>query len=193
MLLRISEKITDILVVNKIITHENREIYRFGVKQGIMLLLNFFTLLIIGLIHGMIFEVLIFMLAYVPLRSYAGGFHAETHMKCYLVSVIIINAVLLIIKNSLISISIYCLLAFFSLIIIFILAPVEDKNKLLDNIETVIYRKKSRIILLVNLLYFIVALFIECFLTVKAISLSLTTLGVLLIIGKLKSTTFFIS
>lgn len=46
MLLRISEKITGILVENKIITQESREIYRFGVQQGIMLLLNFFTLLI---------------------------------------------------------------------------------------------------------------------------------------------------
>lgn len=186
MLLRISEKITDTLVENKIITHENREIYRFGIQQGIMLLLNFFTLLIIGLIHGMIFEVFIFILAYVPLRSYAGGFHAKTHTKCYSVSVIIINAVLLIIKYLQISISIYCFLAFLSILIIFVLAPVEDENKLLDNIEGIVYRKKSRIILLFELLCFIFFLWIECFSIVKTISLSLITLGALLLIGNLK-------
>lgn len=187
MLLRMSEKITDIFVENEIIANENREIYRYGIQQGIMLLLNFFTLLIIGLIHGMIFEVLIFILAYIPLRSYAGGFHAKTHMKCYSVSVIIINAVLLTIKYSRITISIYFLLAFFSLIIIFILAPVEDENKLLGKIEIVIYRKKSRIILLIIFLWFVVAFFTEFFSMVKFISLALTTLGILLLIGKVKN------
>lgn len=186
MLLRISEKITGILVENKIITQESREIYRFGVQQGIMLLLNFFTLLIIGLIYRMIFEVLIFILAYVPLRSYSGGFHAKTHMKCYSISVIIINAVLLIIKYMQISISIYCFLTFLSVLIILVLAPVEDENKVLDNIEVIVYRKKSRTILLFELLCFILFLWVECFTMVKTVSLSLIILGALLLIGKLK-------
>lgn len=89
-------------------------------------LLNLFTIVTLGLIYGMLKEVSVFTLAYVPLRSYAGGFHAKTHMKCYVCSILIINAVLLIIKFSMFSETVCYIIAFLSSIVIFFFSPVED-------------------------------------------------------------------
>lgn len=187
MLSRISDKITDILVENKIISFEEREIYRFGVRQSIVLLLNFFTILIIGLIYGMLVDIFVYIIAYIPLRSYAGGFHAKTHMRCYCFSVMILNAVLLIIKFSLLPASTYYILTAFSVLMVFFFAPVEDENKPLDNIEVVIYRRRSRIILLFEIICLAVAYYTEYFKIAHSISLALATIVFLLLIGKLKS------
>ena len=187
MLSRMSEKITDVFVESKIILFEEKDIYKFGVKQGIMIVLNLFTLFVIGAIYKMIFDVLIYILAYIPLRSYAGGFHAKTHARCYLLSIIILNTVLLIIKKSLISVIACCFLTFFNGLLILFLAPVEDENKLLDDVETVTYRKKTLVILLLELLCLIVALCVKWFFIVYPVVLAITTLGFLLLIGKLKS------
>lgn len=183
-----SEKITDILVENKIIAAENREIYRFGVKQGIMLLLNLFTVVVIGFAYGMILEVLIYIFSYVPLRSYSGGFHAKTHIMCYLGSVIILNAVLLMMKFLLYSTPIYYFLAIISVLLIFFLSPVEDENKRLDDTEIVYYRKKSRLILSLEIIVIIVAYFIKHFEIMHSVSIAITTIGLLLLIGKVKNT-----
>ena len=118
-----SEKLTGILVKYQLIAFEEKEIYRFGIQQGIMLLLNFITVLAIGFAYDMLFYVLVYISAYIPLRSYAGGFHAQTHMRCYSYSVIILNTVLLIIKFLFISTSIYHIITLISILIIFLLSP----------------------------------------------------------------------
>ena len=182
-----SEKITDILVDNKIIAHENREIYRFGVQQGIMLLLNLLTIVVIGFAYGMILEILIYTFSYVPLRAYSGGFHAKTHTMCYLGSVIILNAVLLIMKFLLISTPIYYCFDFISALLIFFFAPVEDENKRLDNIEITYYRKRSRLILLLEIIIVIIAFYIKHFEIMYSVSIAITTIGLLVLIGKIKN------
>jgi accessory gene regulator B len=178
-----SEKLTGILVKYQLIAFEEKEIYRFGIQQGIMLLLNFITVLAIGFAYDMLFYVLVYIIAYIPLRSYAGGFHAQTHMRCYSYSVIILNTVLLIIKFLFISTSIYHIITLISILIIFLLSPVEDINKPLDKVEYITYRKKVRMILFFEtVIYFITSYTKHS----NAISLAFFTISFFLIIGKIK-------
>lgn len=74
----ISESITKKLEEAHAIKSEDREIYLYGVKQGLTILLNLITICAIGIVSKMLWQSILFMAAYIPLRSCAGGYHAKT-------------------------------------------------------------------------------------------------------------------
>ncbi len=139
---------TRILIENEVIDAEDKEIYDYGLKQGMIIVLNAITTIMIGSLFGMLSETIVFSIAYIPLRSYVGGYHAKTQLRCYLLSVLLIICVLFAIENILWTSSIVLGLTFISGIIIFILAPMEDSNKPLDSIEKKVFRVRTRIIFL---------------------------------------------
>lgn len=78
------------MVKNEIIPSDDREIYIYGLKQGFILLVNIFTTFVIGFAFNKTMETIIFLVTYIPLRIYAGGYHARTQMGCYICSVVLI-------------------------------------------------------------------------------------------------------
>lgn len=75
-----TEKITDILVSNEIIIEENSNLYSYGLQQGLLMILNIATILGIGMVLNMVWESIVFLLTFIPLRSNAGGYHAKTQL-----------------------------------------------------------------------------------------------------------------
>ena len=108
---------------------EEKELYRFGVQQGLSIALNVVTTFVIGLVFRMVLESFLFLAVYIPLRSFAGGIHAKTANRCYVYSSFMIIAVLLVIKFFPLGNLICSCLSFLSGIIIFLLAPVEAEHK----------------------------------------------------------------
>ena len=114
MRIKFADKVTTELVKSQKIKLEDQELYRYGIEQGILILLNVLTALAIGLIFHCLFYVVIFSVAFVPLRSYAGGFHAKTFSRCYILSVLMLisfcvfNKISIISKYSFIIIYILC-------------------------------------------------------------------------------------
>ena len=49
-------------------------------------LLTWGTLLFLGFVFNCVPRCLLFLILYLPLRIYAGGFHAKTKIGCYLIS-----------------------------------------------------------------------------------------------------------
>lgn len=183
MFTQLSNKITDFLVESKAISNNDREIYHYGIQQGLILILNFFTTFIIAIACDELWHSVIFMLTYIPLRRYAGGFHAKTALKCYIYSTISIFAILLIIKFLPLG-NIIC--GFFSLIsgvIIFLLSPIEAANKKLDGKEKTVYQLRARVILIILIMLQIVFSLLHCNVVTKCISLALLMLSVLMLVG----------
>ncbi|MCI9141957.1 MAG: accessory gene regulator B family protein [Lachnospiraceae bacterium] len=130
-----------------IIEKEEEELYFFGIKQLILFLVNLATTMVIGIMVGMLWQSIVFSAAYIPLRRYAGGYHATTPKRCYWLSSILILCALIIVKCLPLSkATILGTLAVAALVIIF-RAPVESRNKPLSTTEQILYQKKSRIIL----------------------------------------------
>ncbi len=137
-------RIADSLVHVGAVPSEDKALYEYGVRQGILMVINFVTAVLIGLILGMVWQTIVFLIAYIPVRSYAGGYHAGTNLTCYLLSVPLVLTVLLGIKlvpwnGYLCLITLFC-----AAVIIEILAPVEDSNKPLNEREKVVYKKRAR-------------------------------------------------
>lgn len=187
MFYKASTYIADILEQQNKFTAEDKEIYRYGIQQGFNIVLNILTTIIIGVLCGMIFPGILFLLCYMPLRSFCGGYHAKTHLRCYIYSVIMITSILLIAKYFTFNIFVYEILVLVSLVVIFLLAPVEDKNKVLDSDEKRVFRKRAYIIATLEVLIYHIFLIIRFTNSYKILSTALFSLSILMIIGQIKN------
>ncbi len=140
---KLSETITNSLIINKTIDSNDRELYCYGLKQGLTWLFNILTMIAVGVLCGMLWQCIVFISAYIPLRHYAGGYHAKTPIRCYLFSIVLITVVLLVIKYVHWNIFIYGILLLLSILCILVLSPVETANKPLDTLERKEYRKRT--------------------------------------------------
>ncbi len=180
-------RICDYFVKSQIIPESNKELYVYGLQQFLIMLLNIATTLLIGFIFGMIWQSLFYLLAYVPLRTYAGGYHAKTPVRCYFSSVLLIVLTLLIMKFvpwTFLSCWIGIAL---SGIFIFILAPVEDKNKPFTEKEAIYFKKKARMILLIEIFVGIIAFLFHFFMMDLCIFMCFATLTIMLVLGRIKN------
>lgn len=180
-------KITDRLIVNEAIRAEERELYEYGLQQGLLIIVNMLTTIVIGFLFKMVWQSILFMVVYIPLRSFAGGYHAKTQSRCYFFSILLTASVLLAIK--LIPGTNFNVigLALTAGIIIYVLAPVEDANKPLDETETAVYKKWTRVILAVELCTMLLMVVLRVSGVSLCISISMFALSVMLVIGKVKN------
>ena len=183
----LSERVTDWLLANEAVPKEDKEIYRYGIQQGMIALLNLGTTMMIGMVFGRLFESILFMAAYIPLRSYAGGYHAKTAVRCYFFSIVMISAVLWVMRYvAYVGLICGCLTAISGSAIWF-LVPVEDQNKPLDEVEKVVYRKRARGIVLAESTLSLFAILCNGKRLGMCMTLVLCVLALMLLLGKWKN------
>ncbi len=174
--------------LSKGLQEDDKDIYLFGVYQGAILLLNICTALIIGVALNMLLEIVIYLICFLPLRIFAGGYHAKTQLRCYIMSSFTTVIILLVIQFLQQQESIWEFLSYFvSFGVIWRYAPVADANKPLLEKEKVNYRKKVHKVLL--LLTGIAALtyFLRFNIIATVIEVSVCFLSVILLMGIYKT------
>lgn len=85
MIARLSSKMADALVASGAVREEDREIYVYGMDVLLSTAANVLCVLAIGVLLGRALETLLFLAFFIPLRSAAGGYHADTHFGCFLI------------------------------------------------------------------------------------------------------------
>ncbi|MGN1153728.1 MAG: accessory gene regulator ArgB-like protein [Candidatus Gastranaerophilaceae bacterium] len=186
MFAKVSEKFTQQLESCNAIDPDKRELYKYGFQQGLILALNFFTSVFIGVLFGMILECILLLAAYIPLRSYSGGLHSNSSEKCYVVSTLITIIWLAILKTEIMTQFCCVILLIIGAAVCFILSPVEDKNKPLDDDEYTIYRKRSLAILFIEICIWVSCTFIFHKFR-EIIPLTVFSEAVMLSFGKIKN------
>lgn len=184
---KLSCKIGYNLVRSNVIKEEDAEIYIYGINQILVSVLNVSSALIIGWIFGVVLEIAVFMAAYIPLRTFAGGYHAKTPLRCYFFSVMMLIIVSAGIKCFSAPDLAYVIAFLAGLFVVLILSPIEDKNKPLDEIENKVYKRRTIIITFVE---FTIGLFFKLLgLNGFFVSIiySFVVLGIMLIFGKVKN------
>ncbi len=151
LLARLAGKIGNNLVHSGVIKEEDTEIYIYGINQILTSVLNVSSALIIGLIFGVFPEIAVFMAAYIPLRSFAGGYHAKTPLSCYVFSVIMLIVVSIGLKYLHLADWVYYAVLVAATLVVLVLSPVEDRNKPLDEIEHKVYKRRTILIAAVEL------------------------------------------
>lgn len=186
MISSVANNITNYLICKKVIKDDDREIYQYGFEQVFSSLLNIATMLLLGIILGKIYQSLVLILSFMALRSYSGGYHANTPLHCYLLTVMSISAALSIMKFITIDRFICLGLLVLSSVVILLLSPIETKNKPLDEIEKIIYRKKTIIVWSVETCVAIVFIILDITEIHIAITLAQVIISIALIFGNLQ-------
>lgn len=147
MIAQMSKKIALFFISNRIINEEDKEVYEYSLELLLSAVLNFAAVIILAVCTGKILEASLFVLGFVPLRALAGGYHAKNHFRCFIILIFTYSLFLLSVfylPAKIISAA-TGLLSVLSILLVFVLSPVEDSNKPLSAEETEKFKRKSRI------------------------------------------------
>lgn len=159
---RIALKIANDLVTLEVIDRRDMAIYRYGLEVLFLSLLEILSILLIAFFIGNFFESVVYFVVFIPMRLFAGGFHALTRLKCYLLSLFVYGLFTVILKicPNYIQLELGLCLACLSLIAIFFLAPEIQSNREFNQTEYLFFKKVCKKIEIID----IIALMICCLL-----------------------------
>lgn len=180
------EKIMKILKKNGYADNEQYEIVQFGVELLLMKMIIYTIIAFIGIVTRSIFELFVFLLIYQPLRSYCGGYHAQSRKVCVILSTLMMVIVIVLAKIQLPDIIAlyYMATVLFSGIVILLTAPVDTPNKPFDDTEKVVFRKRSMAVLVIDVLISIFMYYFRLHECLSILSLAMLSVSILLLIGK---------
>lgn len=147
MLKNLADEMSIKMVANKTIDIDDRECYAYGLELLFSKVIFYVVTLILSFLTGAFAATLVFIVAYMWLRKYSGGYHCNTSEMCLLLSIIIVMINILIYKLSIDFINdatliVWITAAVMAYIIILIFSPVASPNKPITSDE----RKKYKII-----------------------------------------------
>ena len=137
------EKLVTRLIEHQILKEEDYELYLYGFSQLAVIACHLAAYLAIAFFYQEAGLLIVFLAAFIPLRSYAGGYHATGQLTCFLVSVATVFGILTLMKFEVISPIGYMVLAVVSYFVIMWLAPRESKNKPYEEGDKAFFRKRS--------------------------------------------------
>lgn len=138
-------KFVDYLIESKIILSEQKEDYVYSFEVLLGKILNYSTLLILGYINQNIIQTLLFMVTFLSLRGWTGGYHASKESNCYLGTIVIYYFVSeigekLLSGNSIILVQTMVI----SIIVVFLFSPMNHPNLQLSRQEIQLCKRTSR-------------------------------------------------
>ncbi|WP_408631567.1 accessory gene regulator B family protein [Mediterraneibacter agrestimuris] len=107
-------------------SNEEEEIYRYGLQVGLEMLLYLMCCFSISVVIGMVKEFFFFFGIFYSIRSYAGGLHMNSYIKCLSVSCIVFVVTMLLAKYFNMKICVSMCLIMVSLCLIYILVLKDD-------------------------------------------------------------------
>ena len=138
-----------------IISDSQKEVVAYGFELLVSTLINLLSVLLISIVLHNLVGGLLFLAAFIPIRTYAGGYHAKSHFRCALIFCIAFSLCIAIPKLIPEIIQPYIPLSFslLSFIAILLWSPSDSPEKPLDAEDRAKYRKISLYISLFNLLF----------------------------------------
>lgn len=145
---RLSEKIIQYMIKNSILSEDDKEIYAFGLTQMIRALSTIITTIFIGFCFGKIIESIVFVVFTALIRTNSGGYHSDSPVGCYFISVISIIITLYLVGKQVFNVRLMVVLLAVSFVVFIKYAPIGHVNKVLDKMEESTYKRRLLWILL---------------------------------------------
>lgn len=175
---------------NQDLDEDTYDIIRYGLELFLIKTTFSIVMLAIGALLHSFWECLVFTVFFYLIRSLTGGYHADTRLKCFLQSITTFVIVLLIIKAVKAHVFMFILLvavAISAVVVIWMTAPIDTENKRLEKEELEEFKKKSRIMLIIETATAIITFVIGFKTLCSAVMLSITVTAVLLMIEYTKN------
>lgn len=138
------EKLIELFVSDNLLTDEDKELYKYSLNLILSALLHIASVVLLGVCFNLIIEGIVFYFSFIVTRKFAGGYHAKSSKKCFLLSIILTFVVMTLIKllievnNSYLRF-IFAMFELAGAIVIFILSPLDTDNNPLNRKEKHIY------------------------------------------------------
>ncbi len=154
MIKSISNKLLQYLIKADVIDKSEDALayYKYGLEITISSLLNIVLIFSIGIISGQLIESILFLICFIPLRRFTGGYHANSYLKCNILFSVLFIILLLIFNLTVTRVSFYgCIIMLvFSIAIFLSECPMEHSNKPLTDSQ----KKKNKCLsIILGLLY----------------------------------------
>jgi accessory gene regulator B len=183
------DKIMVKLLEGGYVKSENEDIVRFGLELATMKTLISVAVIIVAIVFDSAPAVIAFMAAYQPMRSCCGGYHAKTRSVCFVSSMIVLIFVIIAVKSLTDTL---CLISSLFFIItglgaIFFLAPVDTPSKPFDDVERIVFRKRSLIAAMLSMTAADIFMFFGMDTLLLAVSMAFFFTGLLLVLGRISN------
>lgn len=129
MLEKASKSITNSLRKKGIVLDEFADVYQYGFELLLSFLISTGLVILAGIILNRFIETLFFLLAFISLRSFTGGFHAMKYWICTVSTFGVYSLVMIVSSFVSVNFLVFFILLLIGSIILYIKAPVENPNK----------------------------------------------------------------
>ncbi|MDY4592399.1 MAG: accessory gene regulator B family protein [Eubacteriales bacterium] len=189
MVAKLAQKMTQYFIKKKVIKEEEKDTYDYCFEVLVATVINLVILVVLGILTKRYIETALFCTLFMFLRGAAGGYHANTHAGC-LLTLLIVYGILLstLLINIRILFYVSILLFAIAIIIFIILAPVDNKNKILEITEK--KRLKKRLVLILSIITVIftaLMFFKSSYIYAYTISYIMFSVAILVLLGNIKN------
>ena len=150
MIAHMSKNISSFFIAQGIISDEDREVYEYSFEILLSTLLSFIALAVISILSNSVIYTVLYLIGFIPLRMIAGGYHAKTHLRCFILLMLTYSLFLVIISQMPINYSVFVIVpcVIFSIISVLLFAPSVDKNRPISSGDIHKLKKRSRYIII---------------------------------------------
>lgn len=140
---KISMTITDELVLNKAVDEKDYKKILYGLEIIISVLVQMIGLILFGMLTGILDRMIPVTLSFALLRAFAGGYHADTCFKCFMMTLAMCTGGILLAEFVAASIAGLIAMIAVSIILVAVLAPKDTAHKRMTAEGKSINRKRS--------------------------------------------------
>ncbi len=188
MISKLSNRITQNLLKRNIISDEEKELYEYGLFMITSYLAFFIISILFGIALNIPFLSILFYIVFCLVRNFAGGIHANSEIKCNIItttSILISEIVIkILIDYSLVKIAFVMLII--SSICLSVIKPVGTSQKEISQQEKLHFHKKVIVLTVLALIISIISIVLNIYSITMALSISLSLANILLVLGKLQ-------
>ena len=112
--------------IEQLSEEEREEIINYGIRRSIVISISTIVTIMAGYLLGIVWQSIFFLFCFSALRKYAGGYHADTPIRCYFLSFITLFIALMGIKILQCDDNVGILIQTINLLIIIFLSPIDS-------------------------------------------------------------------
>lgn len=186
MIRKMIDKAVDDQVKSQNIQKDEANIYRYGYMLLYETVVNVVLACLVGIISHEPLAVFVFLIVYIPLRSFCGGWHASKIWKCTIIStvIIILEALLVRFLVSYMGSTLFIGAFAIGILAAIVMAPVESQAKKISAEEHRLYKKKIIVIILCHAVILTLMVICKKKMVVASMAYSYVIQAVMLLLGK---------
>lgn len=183
----ISISLSKFLYHENIIPEEMIDEYDFGFQITLANIVNFIMVFVIGIVKNAMLEAAIYYLIFVTLRRYCGGYHSRSRIRCFLLFALTSYLCLFCSQQEILLNLSGILLLLSTLLLatcICLFAPIENKNKYLEDDKKVQYKRYSQYTLIIWAVGAVLFYVFKQYYLVSVCSITFVSVSILMLIGR---------